>query len=130
LEQTDLGLATGSIGQHNTIAILTYHINYYLEGLIQVFQGGPLTISDRYSFDLPPLNSEEEWVLLKERFWENAALFASLVGSKPDDFLEAPFVDEKYGSNQKNIEAVLEHSYYHLGQVVLVHKLLKTRGVT
>lgn len=128
LDPTAFELATGSIGPHNTIAALTFHINYYLEGLIQVFEGGPLTISDKYSYDLPPLKDAEEWELMKERFFKNATVFAALVGSRGEDFLDAPFVQEKYGTNLKNIEAVLEHSYYHLGQVVLLRKLLLSRA--
>lgn len=38
--------------------------------------------------------------------------------------LDEPFVDEKYGSYLRNIEGVIEHSYYHLGQVVLVKKMV------
>ena len=34
------------------------------------------------------------------------------------------FVDEKYGTFQRNIEAMIEHSYYHLGQIVLIKKML------
>jgi hypothetical protein len=34
------------------------------------------------------------------------------------------FVDEKYGTYLRNIEAMIEHSYYHLGQIVLIRKIL------
>ena len=42
----------------------------------------------------------------------------------PDTKLEEPFVDEKYGTYLRNIEAVIEHSYYHLGQISLIRKLI------
>jgi hypothetical protein len=32
-----------------------------------------------------------------------------------DSVLDQPFVDEIFGSYWRNIEAVIEHSYYHLG---------------
>jgi hypothetical protein len=38
--------------------------------------------------------------------------------------LDAVFVDAKYGDYARNIEGVIEHSYYHLGQVVLVRKMV------
>lgn len=38
--------------------------------------------------------------------------------------LNAYFVEEKYGSYYRNIDAMIEHSYYHLGQIVLINKIL------
>lgn len=46
----------------NTIALLTYHITYYLKGLNQVFEGGSLDIKDQYSFDMPEIKSALDWV--------------------------------------------------------------------
>lgn len=37
--------------------LLTFHIDYYLKGLIQVMDGGELEIRDKYSFDLPEIKS-------------------------------------------------------------------------
>lgn len=41
-----------------------------------------------------------------------------------DKLLSEPFVKEEYGSYLRNIEAQNEHSYYHLGQVSLIKKLI------
>ena len=41
-----------------------------------------------------------------------------------DEKLDSSFVDEKYGTYQRNIEGMIEHSYYHLGQIVLIKKVL------
>ena len=38
-----------------------------------------------------------------------------------------PFVDEKYGLYLRNIDGMIEHSYYHLGQISLINKLLKNK---
>jgi hypothetical protein len=38
--------------------------------------------------------------------------------------MQQPFVNEKYGSLQRNIDAMIEHSYYHLGQIVLIRKII------
>jgi hypothetical protein len=49
-----------------------------------------------------------------------------------DSLLDQPFVEEKYGSYWRNIEGVIEHSYYHLGQVLLIQKVVaanKSPGV-
>lgn len=35
------------------------------------------------------------------------------------------FSEEKYGSYFRNIDAMIAHSYYHLGQIVLLDKTIK-----
>lgn len=118
--------AIHKIGSLNTIAALTYHINYYLAGLLQVFDGGKLEIKDKYSFDLPEIQSEKDWEQLVNNFLTNAEKFISSVQQMPDERLDAPFADEKYGTYLRNIEGVIEHSYYHLGQISLIKKLIST----
>ncbi|MEQ1747508.1 MAG: DinB family protein [Saprospiraceae bacterium] len=112
------------VGNLNTIALLTFHINYYLQGILNVFNGGTLDIRDKYSFDLPEIKSEADWNTLVNTFLTNSELFAKHVEQMPDDMFDKPFVDEKYGSYLRNIEAVIEHSYYHLGQVSLIKKMI------
>ena len=108
----------------NTIAALTFHINYYMEGLLNVLNGGKLEISDKYSFDLPEIKTEQDWNQLLNRFLTNAESFAGKVEQMDDAIFDQPFVDEKYGSYLRNIEGVIEHSYYHLGQVSLLRKMI------
>ena len=116
------------IGSLNSIASLTYHINYYISGLIDVFNGGPLKISDKYSFDLPPLTDSNEWENLKLTLFKNADLFATQIALVPESKLLEPFVDKKYGTYRRNIEAIIEHSYYHLGQITLIRKMIIENG--
>ena len=111
----------------NSVAALTFHINYYLEGVLKVLQGGELTIHDKYSFDLPPITSEQQWSALKNALFENASLFADCIEQLNDTDLAADFVLPKYGTYERNIEAIIEHSYYHLGQISLILKLLNSR---
>jgi len=40
------------------------------------------------------------------------------------DLLDQTFVKEDYGTYYKNITGVIEHGYYHLGQISLIKKLL------
>ena len=108
----------------NTIALLTFHINYYLVGLSNVFNGGKLEIKDKYSFDLPEIKSERDWNKLVNDLLNNSEIFAKQVEQMDESLLDVPFVDEKYGSYLRNIEGVIEHSYYHLGQVSLIRKMI------
>ena len=104
--------------------MLVYHINYYVSAVIKVLQGESLNASDKYSFDLPPIQSSEDWKKLLNKAWNDADNFANLVEQLPDDKLWETFVNEKYGNYYRNIHGVIEHCHYHLGQMVLIKKLL------
>lgn len=116
--------ATQKIFNLNTIAALTFHINYYLVGLLNAFENGRLEISDKYSFDIPEIKSEADWEKLVTDFLDNSKKFADRVEQLDDRIFDEPFVDEKYGSYLRNIEGVIEHSYYHLGQIVIIKKMI------
>lgn len=108
----------------NSIAALAQHIHYYIKGIKNVFLGGRLEISDKYSFDFPEIQSEEEWLNFLVEFWKDSEELALLIETMEETKLNAYFVDEKYGSYYRNIDAMIEHSYYHLGQIVLINKIL------
>lgn len=116
--------ATQKVGNLNTIAALTFHINYYLEGLSNFFECGKLEINDKYSFDVPQILSEMDWQILVNNFLRNSEKFIYQVEQLPENVLDQTFVDEKYGSYLRNIEGIIEHSYYHLGQISLIKKLI------
>ena len=58
IESVSWEQAIQKVDNLNTIALLTFHINYYLVGILNVFNGGKLEISDKYSFNLPAINGE------------------------------------------------------------------------
>lgn len=118
--------AMTKVGELNSIAALAFHINYYVAGLINVFEGGSLDIRDKYSFDCPLIESEKDWEKLLHKMWEDGERFAALVEAMSDEKLSTIFVDKKYGNYYRNIHAIIEHAYYHLGQIVLIKKLLST----
>ncbi|MBW1656628.1 DUF1572 domain-containing protein [Flavobacterium quisquiliarum] len=124
LENLDWKIAVTPVQNLNTIALLAQHIHYYIEGINNVFKGGTLDIKDKFSFNFPPISSQENWEMFLIRFWNATEEFASFVEQMSDEKLNQFFVDEKYGSYQRNIDAMIEHSYYHLGQIVLIKKLL------
>jgi uncharacterized damage-inducible protein DinB len=117
--------ATKKIGSLNTIAALAYHINYYISGILDVFEGGELVIKDKYSFDMPEIKSKEDWDHLLNEIWTNAEHFATHVENMTDEELEDFFVKEEYGTYRRNIEGVIEHCYYHLGQISLIKKMIQ-----
>lgn len=124
LENLNWQDATEKIKDLNTIAILTQHIHYYIKGINQVLEGGNLEIRDSYSFDFPPIQSEEDWQVVLENFWADSENFYQNLMKISDEKLHQSFVEEKYGTFLRNMDAMIEHAYYHLGQIVLIKKLL------
>lgn len=116
--------AAQKIGSLNTIAAITCHIHYYISGILNLLKGETLNIKDKFSFDHPPIKSNEDWEEILRKLWNDSENFASLVGQMTEEKLKEDFADGKYGSYQKNINAMIEHSYYHLGQIVLIKKLI------
>ena len=123
-----LSEAVKTLGPHHSIADLVYHIDYYLAGILEVFGGGTLSIKDQFSFDRPTLHSESDWQSMVTKLLSDAQCFIEHVSSMSDEELESDFVNPKYGSYERNIEGVIEHSYYHLGQISLVKKLVRNLG--
>lgn len=116
--------STTKIWSLNTIAALTYHMYYYVAGVLQVFDGSDLSIRDKYSFDIPAMASPEDWQDLLDKLWDAAEKFAIHINNMPDEQLDDVFVNEKYGTYRRNIEGMIEHAYYHLGQISLIKKML------
>ncbi len=109
----------------NSIAKLTFHIQYYISGVLKVLKGGDLTINDKHSFDSPPINSDEDWQQLIQQYIKDAEHFIVAVENLPDEKFQEKFVKEEYGNYERNINVLIEHSYYHFGQILLIKKILK-----
>ena len=108
LEDLDWEIATAKFQDFNTIANLSQHIHYYIKGIKNVFLEGKLEIRDKYSFDFHEIKSQDEWKIFLK--------------------LKKKLAGLKYGTYSRNIEAMIEHSYYHLGQLVLIKKWLKKQS--
>jgi uncharacterized damage-inducible protein DinB len=120
--------ATTQVYSFNSIATLVYHMNYYVSVVLKVLRGEPLNASDQYSFDLPPIRSQEDWQQLLDQARADAKTFADLVEALPDSKLDETFVNEKYGNYYRNLHGIIEHFHYHLGQVVLIKKIVLQSG--
>ena len=116
--------ANTKIADLNTIAMLTFHIDYYIAGILNVFEGGELEIKDQFSFDFPPIEHQEQWEELLTKLWNDSEKFAKLLEQMTDSKMDEVFVDEKYGTHLRNIDGMIEHAYYHLGQIALIKKMI------
>ena len=116
--------ATTQVYSCNTIATLVFHMNYYVSAVLKVLQGEPLNAHDKYSFDHPPVQSQEDWEKLLTKTWTEAEKFATMIEQLPDSKLGETFSDEKYETYYRNLHGIIEHIHYHLGQIVLLKKIL------
>ena len=116
--------ATTKVYSFNTIVALVYHMNYFVSAILKVLRGGPLDAKDKYSFDHPTILSQEDWEKLLDKTWTDAENFASLIEKLPESKLWEDFSDKKYGNYYRNIHGIIEHIHYHLGQIVLIKKIL------
>ncbi|MBL7724092.1 MAG: DUF1572 domain-containing protein [Chitinophagaceae bacterium] len=117
--------AITKVHSFNTIATLVFHTNYYVSAVTKVLQGESLNAKDKYSFDHPPILSQKDWEKMLDKIWADAENFASLIEQLPGSKLEEIFTDEKYGNYYRNLHGIIEHTHYHLGQIVLIKKILQ-----
>ena len=108
----------------NTIVTLVYHCGYFVEVLNKVLEGGPLDGKDAYSFNHPPINSDEDWQQLLNNFFSNGEKAVRLIEQLSDEKLSDVFFDEKYGSYYRNINGIIEHLHYHLGQISILKRII------
>ncbi len=124
LEGINWKMATTPVNGLNTIAMLVFHINYYVNAVLKVLRGGALDAHDKYSYNMPEIQSEADWQNMLDRCKTEAMEFAEIVESMPEEQLKELMALEKYGNWFQNLLVLQEHSYYHLGQIVLIKKML------
>ncbi len=117
-------MATKQVYDLNTIATLVFHMDYFVVAASSVLKGEPLDAHDKYSFAHPSINSVAYWENFLGKILRNGEEFASLVAQMPDEKVEAVFADEKYGTYYRNLNGIIEHIHYHLGQIVIIKKLI------
>lgn len=121
--------ATTRVFDLNTIATLVFHMNYYVENVLKVLKGAPLNASDKLSFNVPAINNEIDWQKLVDKTFVDAKLFAEEIKSMEEDKFFKIFIDPKYGDYYRNLHGIVEHTHYHLGQIVLLKKILRQKNI-
>jgi hypothetical protein len=116
--------ATTKVHSFNTIAALTYHSYYFVLALLDVLEGKPLTAHDKFSFNHPQIQSQQDWEDLLNKIWIDVERTTLLIEQLPNNKLSENFADAKYGTYYRNITGIIEHTHYHLGQIVIIKKML------
>ena len=79
---------------------------------------------DKYSFDHPVVSSQTDWENLLTKTFSDAEILADLIEQLSEDMLWQNFTDAKYGTYYRNLQGLIEHNHYHLGQIVILKKLI------
>ena len=117
--------AVTEIGKFNTIAILTNHISYYVTAVLEVLKGNTLDAKDELSFTHPQINNPQEWESFLDTIWSNVLEFCDKIEELEDAKFFEDMQEKKYGNYFRNLHGIIEHTHYHLGQIVLLKKLIR-----
>ncbi|UAY56162.1 DinB family protein [Arachidicoccus terrestris] len=126
LSDVTLEEANTKIDPLNTIAGIIYHLDYYVSIVLKRLQGEMLPSNAKNGFDIETLPSVDSWQQLLESFYNHAEKFAATIRLMNDDQLLNDFQDRQYGNNIYNIQGIVEHAYYHMGQIVLLKKMIRS----
>ena len=124
LEDITWQQAIKQVHDFNTIAILVNHINYYVNAVQKVLKGQLLIAKDELSFTHPPIQSQQDWENMLNQVWTDGENFIQLIEQLPEDKLDQDFTDSKYGNYFRNLHGIIEHTHYHLGQIILLKKII------
>lgn len=109
----------------NSIATLSFHIHYFVQVATKVLEGGPLEGNDKLSFDPPNFQNEQEWNAYKKQLLKEGEQFVESIQQLDDIQLNEYFTAEKFGTYFRNINGIIEHTHYHLGQIAIIKKLIR-----
>ncbi len=109
----------------NTIATLVQHTFYYTQALKRVLKGEPLAAKDELSFTHPKIENEEDWLTFKNYLFKDVEDTVHTLANFSDEYWNNWFEEEKYGTYHRNVMGIIEHLHYHLGQLVMIKKLIR-----
>ncbi|EDP69979.1 hypothetical protein FBALC1_10617 [Flavobacteriales bacterium ALC-1] len=117
-------VAIKKMDNFNSILALTYHIHYFSKVQLRVLENGVLEGKDSESYDHPEITSQLDWEALHQSMWQDAERFTELIQQLPDTILDQPFTNDKYGTYATNLLGLIEHTHYHLGQIIIINKMI------
>lgn len=108
----------------NSIAALLHHIGFYTNVIQQRLEGIDARIDEKNGFDHLAITSEEDWKDLIEECFRASTDLVTYLQNYPDDKLFVPVLEGK-STAYKSLHGLIEHTHYHLGQIVLIKHLVQ-----
>ncbi len=108
----------------NTIASLLHHITFWNRVMVQRIKGVNVSIDEHNGYNVPHLQTENDW--LREKVDNNISCheLALAIDGFEEAKLSQPLL-EGGSSAYKNLQGTVEHVHYHLGQIVILKKLIR-----
>ena len=91
-------------------------------------QGEDPSIPDSNGFDVGELTSEEEWQKLVAKLHQSFIDLSNAMRNFPEDRLK-DFTKIGKSTIENNLYGIIEHAYYHLGQMMILKNLLMSKQV-
>jgi len=111
----------------NTIASLLHHITFWNRVMIQRMQGINVFVDEHNGYNVPVLQTDEDWIQLQIDNILSAHELAAAMVVFNESKLFTPLT-EGGTSAYKNFQGSVEHIHYHLGQIVMLKKLIKAEA--
>ncbi|MBV9962916.1 MAG: DinB family protein [Parafilimonas sp.] len=112
-----------TVASQNTIAALLHHLYYWNGIMMQRANGENPSIPAANGFDVDELKNENDWNDLKEKTHQSFIELANAVTNFPEEKLNETSPTGR-SSYYKNFQGIVEHAHYHLGQMVMIKRLL------
>lgn len=116
--------ATVTTASYNTIAALVHHLSFYNDVVMQRLSGNDPVISESNGFDMAAIENEADWMNLKERNLQSARQLASAISEFPEEKI-FELTATGHATHYKTLHGIAEHAHYHLGQIMLLKKLIR-----
>ena len=113
---------------YNTIAALLHHLSFYNDVVSMRLMGINPEIDEINGFNVPAIKNEHDWQLLKDAVFESAINLADSVRKFPEEKVNELTVTG-HSTYYKTLHGIAEHTHYHLGQIVLIKKLVRTSAL-
>ena len=116
--------ATLTHASPNTIASLLHHITFWNRLIIKRMRGIDVFVDEKNGYNIPFLQTEEDWQQLQIDNNLSAHELAAAIAGFDETLLEESLLLGG-SSAYKNLQGTVEHVHYHLGQMVILKKLVK-----
>lgn len=110
-------------GITNSIAMLLNHLGLYNNVVSARLDGENPAVNDANGFDVV-VNNDAEWQQLKANVIAGFNMLAAKAKELPDEKLWQ-LTPAGHSTFYKTLHGISEHAHYHLGQIVLLKKMIR-----
>lgn len=110
-----------------SIKTLAFHLHYFAKVTLEALKTGKLIAHDRDSWKAEHIDSEEKWNALIQELIQIGKDFSHHIKGMTDEEMLDFLDDPKYGSTYDNVQGIIEHHHYHLGQISLLKNMIQSQ---